>query len=156
MLNAFSLRMLILEHTVHSKNSDNRKNVGFKTCGFYSRGSEFDHQSVYIQFPFVILSCFGQIAGTPLKTPTIAFFPIKVKLSLPTPWKRTVAVDTQLYLFLTSALDGGEWLILSHGKELPVLVWRWVGPRAGLDVLETMISILPLPEFESRTVQPVA
>jgi len=71
MSNASSLRMLILEHTVQSKNSDNRKNVGFKTCCFYCRGSEFDHQSIYIQFPFVILSCFGQIPGTSLKKPPL-------------------------------------------------------------------------------------
>jgi hypothetical protein len=104
--------------------------------------------------------CYPQLlranSGHSSKKLTIAFFQIKVKLSLPTPWKRTGAVDTQLYLFLTSALDRGEWLILGHGKELPVLIWGWVGPRAGLDVLETTLSILPLPEFEPRTVQPVA
>lgn len=67
MLNAPSLRMLIPEHNVNSKNSDNRRNFGFKTCVFYSRGSEFDHHSVYIQLSFVIFSFFGQISGTPLK-----------------------------------------------------------------------------------------
>ena len=53
-------------------------------------------------------------------------------------------------------MDGDEWLILSHDKEILVLIWGWEVPRSGLDDLETIISILALPEFETRTVQSVA
>jgi hypothetical protein len=45
--------------------------------------------------------------------------------------------------FLTSALDGGEWLVLRHGRFVTREIahathWLggWVGPRAGLDAVE--------------------
>jgi hypothetical protein len=45
------------------------------------------------------------------------------------------------YLFLTSALDGGEWSASHPGRDLPPgertpsthWIGGWVGPRAGLD-----------------------
>jgi hypothetical protein len=49
-------------------------------------------------------------------------------------------VEVQLHSFLTSALDGGEWLVSRPGritpeKGIPGTHWigGWVGPRAGLD-----------------------
>jgi len=52
-------------------------------------------------------------------------------------------VEVQLYTFLTSALDGGEWLASHHsyftpsGRELPHTHWigDWVSPKAGLDAV---------------------
>jgi hypothetical protein len=40
--------------------------------------------------------------------------------------------------FLTSALDGSEWLALRLGRFTPGALWigGWVGPRAGLDSVE--------------------
>jgi hypothetical protein len=45
--------------------------------------------------------------------------------------------------FLTSALDGGEWSAsrpgrLSPGERAPGTHWAggWMGPRAGLDIME--------------------
>jgi hypothetical protein len=108
--------MLIFEHMVLSKNSDNRKNVGFKICCFYCRGSDFDYQSIYIQLLSVILSCFGQIPGTSLKKPHYSFLPNKGKIFPANTMKANLGSRQKLHLFLTSALDTGEWLILSHGK----------------------------------------
>jgi len=62
-------------------------------------------------------------------------------------------------LSLTSALDGGGWSTsrpgrLTPGKKPGIHCIRgWVGPRAGLDGCRLS---RPPPEFDSRTVQPVA
>jgi hypothetical protein len=61
--------------------------------------------------------------------------------------------------FLTTVLDGGEWLTsrpghFNRGGKKKHFVRGWVGPRASLDGLEkTLLSLLG---FEPRTVQPVA
>jgi hypothetical protein len=51
-------------------------------------------------------------------------------------------VEVQLHAFLTSALDGLEWLAsrrgrFNPGERLPVTVsvWGCVGPRAGLNAV---------------------
>jgi hypothetical protein len=44
-------------------------------------------------------------------------------------------VDVYTHIFLTSALDGGEWLASSPGRSTPSTHW-WVDPRAGLDDVE--------------------
>jgi hypothetical protein len=65
---------------------------------------------------------------------------VKVKLSLSTPCRRIVGVKVQLHSFLTLAL---QWLTSHPGRFFspgnnPGTHWigGWVGPRAGLDVLE--------------------
>jgi hypothetical protein len=52
--------------------------------------------------------------------------------------------------FLTSVLDGGEWLASRPSRFTPGthLIREWVGPRAGLDVMEKII--LPLPGIKPR------
>jgi hypothetical protein len=59
-------------------------------------------------------------------------------------------VDVQLHTFLTSALDGDEWSVshLSHfmpKQRAPGTHWirGWVGPRAGLDVVENRNPSVP-------------
>jgi hypothetical protein len=56
--------------------------------------------------------------------------------------------------FLTSALDGGEWsasrpCCFTTGEIAPGTHWvrGWVGPRAGLDAVDTR-KMLPLPGIE--------
>jgi hypothetical protein len=54
--------------------------------------------------------------------------------------------------FLTSALDGGEWLSSCHGKEPDTHdVQGEEGPRADLDTWRRE-NVFPLPEFEHGTV----
>jgi hypothetical protein len=55
------------------------------------------------------------------------------------------------HVFLSSALDGGEWLAslpsrFTPGERAPGTHWigDWVGPRTGLDDVERR-KILPLP-----------
>jgi hypothetical protein len=64
---------------------------------------------------------------------------------LPTPRKHIRGEEVQLHTFLTSALDGGEWSALPHGRfttqgggPLPTdwINKGWVGPRPGLDDFE--------------------
>jgi len=43
----------------------------------------------------------------------------KVKLFLCTPWKHIMGVEVYLHLFLTSALDGGEWSASRAGRFTP-------------------------------------
>jgi hypothetical protein len=65
----------------------------------------------------------------------------KVKLSRYTPWRRLGGRRYSFYSFVTSALDGGEWLASRPGRALPPgkgprsthCTGDWVGPRAGLD-----------------------
>jgi hypothetical protein len=47
-------------------------------------------------------------------------------------------VDVQMYVFLTSALIGGEWLASRPGQRTPVPHWKVgsVDPRADLDDVE--------------------
>jgi hypothetical protein len=51
-------------------------------------------------------------------------------------------VEVQLHLFLTSALDGGEWLASPSGRFTPEertrqpMARRLGGPRAGLNVMK--------------------
>jgi hypothetical protein len=65
------------------------------------------------------------------------------------PRKRKEGEEVQLHSFLTSALDGGEWLTLRSGR----LTTRksWVGHRARLDVLEKR----KISRLENQNVQPV-
>jgi len=64
---------------------------------------------------------------------------------------------------LISALDGGGWPTprpghCTPGKELWLVSIEqegWMGHGARLDVFENRKNVLPLPGFESRTVQPV-
>jgi hypothetical protein len=51
-------------------------------------------------------------------------------------------VEVQIHSYLTSALDGGEWLASRPGhftprEKGPGIRWMggWVGPRAGLDAV---------------------
>jgi hypothetical protein len=63
-------------------------------------------------------------------------------------------VDVQIYVFLTSALVGGEWSASRPSRLTP---WErttgthwiegWVGPRTGLERRK----ILPLPGLKLRT-----
>ena len=67
----------------------------------------------------------------------------KVKFSLFTPLRNMGGIGVNLYLILISALDEGEWLAsgpaaLHLGKDPEKnLLEGWVGPRAGLEILET-------------------
>jgi hypothetical protein len=52
-------------------------------------------------------------------------------------------VEVQLHIFLTSALYGGEWSVSRPGRFKPggrssdvYWIGGWVGPTAGLDVVE--------------------
>jgi len=64
--------------------------------------------------------------------------------------------------FLTSALDGGEWLASRHnsftlGVRTHVTHWigGWVGSRTGLDdVARTKIPSIPMPDIESWSSSP--
>jgi hypothetical protein len=65
----------------------------------------------------------------------------KVKFSLSTPLRHIGGVEVWLHSFLTSELDGGEWLTsrprpLYPRKRTPVPIGGWVGPTAALGVLE--------------------
>jgi hypothetical protein len=62
--------------------------------------------------------------------------------------------------FPTSAADGGVWSVsraghLTSGERALGTHWTggWVGPRAGLDAVETT-KILPLPGIEPRPCSP--
>ena len=83
----------------------------------------------------------------------------RVKSSLSTPWRHVQAEEVQLHTFLASALEGVQWSParpLSTGKGFryqlntrmseshrrPWQFWR-------------KVNILPLPEFQPRTLQPV-
>jgi hypothetical protein len=55
-------------------------------------------------------------------------------------------VNIQIHIFLTSALDGGEWSAsrpfrFTPGKRAPGTHWigGWVGPTAGLDNVEKIL-----------------
>jgi len=69
----------------------------------------------------------------------------KPKMSLSTPWRHIGRAELQLYSFLTSVLDGGEWSTLRPGGFNLWIHWRggWVGPRAGLNDFDK--NFLPLP-----------
>jgi len=78
------------------------------------------------------------------------------------PWSRIGVVEAKLHPFLTSALDGGEWLTSQPGlfspREIPYYQFS-----IGLGVHQSRSgrcgeekNLLPLPAFELRTVQPVA
>jgi hypothetical protein len=63
-------------------------------------------------------------------------------------------VDVQIHIFLTSALDGGEWSASHPGRFTPRetnhgthWIGGWVGPRTGLDDIDRS-KILPLPGLE--------
>jgi hypothetical protein len=73
-------------------------------------------------------------------------------------------VVVYLYVFLTSALAGGEWSASSsyrftNGERVPRTHWigGLMGPRAGLDDMEKRKRLtLPGLELPSSVVQPVA
>jgi len=56
-------------------------------------------------------------------------------------------VETELHVFLTSALHGDEWSASRPGRFTPDTPWKrgWVGPRAGLD------TEVPLPGIGHRS-----
>jgi hypothetical protein len=63
-----------------------------------------------------------------------------------------------IYVFLTSALAGGEWLALHSGRITarerdPINHWigDWVGPRTGLDDVEKR-KLLTVPGLEFRPI----
>jgi hypothetical protein len=65
-------------------------------------------------------------------------------------------VDVQIHIFLTSALDGGEWSASRPGRFTPGeralsthWIGGWVGPTAGLDDVEN-IKFFDLPGLELR------
>jgi hypothetical protein len=65
-------------------------------------------------------------------------------------------VDVYILIFLTSALDGGEWSASHPGHFTPEerapgthCIGGWVGPRTGLDDVEKR-KFLPLPRLELR------
>jgi hypothetical protein len=73
--------------------------------------------------------------------------------------------QVQLHIFLTSALDGGEWSASRAGRFTPRVtspgtrwIGGWVGPRASLDTVSKRK--IPSPHRESNSdhpiVQPVA
>jgi len=56
--------------------------------------------------------------------------------------KTQLGVGVELHTFLSSVLDGGEWLASRHGRLIsesraPGTHWigDWVGPRSGLDAV---------------------
>jgi hypothetical protein len=62
-----------------------------------------------------------------------------------------MGVDAEIHIFLTSALDGGEWSTsrpgrFTPGERDPGTHWigGWVGLRAGLDDLEKTLPGLEL------------
>jgi hypothetical protein len=62
-----------------------------------------------------------------------------------------------MHIFLTSALTGGEWSVsrpgrFTPGERAPGTHWigGWVGPRTGLDDVETR-KFLTLPRLELRS-----
>jgi len=73
-----------------------------------------------------------------------------VKLFLPITWKHTEGEDVDLHSFVTSVLDGDEWLTSSPVHFTPEKntgtpwIEDWVGPRAGLGVLEKVNFFSPL------------
>jgi hypothetical protein len=65
-------------------------------------------------------------------------------------------VNVQIYIFLTSALAGGEWSASRPGRitpdeRVPGTHWLggWVGPRAGVDDVDKR-KFLSLPGLELR------
>jgi hypothetical protein len=67
---------------------------------------------------------------------------LKEKLPLSMSRRHIGWVEVLFYLFLTSALDGGKWSASCSGRFISgknsgtCWIGDWVGPRAGLDVLE--------------------
>jgi len=74
-------------------------------------------------------------------------------------------IKVQFHAFLTSALDGDEWLAsrtghFTPGERVPGTLWigACVGPRAGLHeaTKRSNVPSLLLPGVETPVVQPVA
>lgn len=84
----------------------------------------------------------------------------RVKSSLSTPWTHKQAEEVQLHTFLSSALVGGQWSParpLSIGKEFRyALNTRMGGSHRRSGQFWRRENILSLPEFQPRTLQPVA
>ena len=81
---------------------------------------------------------------------------VNVKLPLPTPLRDTVSVEVQLNSFLNLALDSGEWSASRPGHFTPeetalgsYQIGGWLGPRARLDIMGKMKSLL-FTKFELR------
>jgi hypothetical protein len=81
----------------------------------------------------------------------------KVRSSLCSLTRHIWRAEVQLHTSLTLALHGGEWLT-SCFTPLPAFLQRTnlVGPRAGLKVLGTKLSLTPIPRFKPQDIQPVA
>jgi hypothetical protein len=70
-------------------------------------------------------------------------------------------LEVDLYAFLTSALDGGQWsastpATLPTGKETAVSTVYgagWMSPTAGLGPMEMKQNLLPLPGIKPRSVR---
>jgi hypothetical protein len=72
-------------------------------------------------------------------------------------------VDIQIYIFLTSALAGGEWFAsrpgrFNPGERAPGTHWigGWVDPRAGLNDVEKILDPTGTGTLDTSVVQPVA
>jgi hypothetical protein len=72
-------------------------------------------------------------------------------------WK----VEVQFHVFITLALDGGEWSVLRSGRFTPEerapdmhLTGGWMELRAGLDAMEKRLMSCPCRE-SNPVVQPV-
>jgi hypothetical protein len=82
----------------------------------------------------------------------------KLTLSHYTPRRRLGGEEINSYLFLTSALDGGEWSAWRPAAIYPRdrtpgthCTGGWVGPRAGLDTEARWKILSPLPGIEPRS-----
>ena len=86
---------------------------------------------------------------------------VKAKLPLSMPWRHTGGRKVQLHTFLTAVLDGDEWLTsfsghLTIGKQPQYpLNGRLGGLQSQSKRFGEDEHLLPLMEFEPRTVQPV-
>jgi hypothetical protein len=72
-------------------------------------------------------------------------------------------IEIYLHVFLTSALDEGEWsasrpvhYILRERASGTHWIGDWVDPRAGLDAVVEKKNSHPLPGLEPPIIQPVA
>jgi len=110
----------------------------------------FRHLSLKFHFyPFDLFVCLDAV-------PDVICFIIKHEYNM-----THGGVDVQLYVFLTSALDGSEWSAWSSGRfiigvKVAGIHWagKWLGPRAGLD-LAARTEIPATGRKRSLAVQPV-
>jgi len=76
--------------------------------------------------------------------------------------KAYAGAEVELHLFLTSALDGGEWFTLrlvcfaSGERTSHPISRRLVGPRRWFGRVGEQKNLMPLPGTEPRIVKPTA